>query len=230
MIQYEGYLLEAEGNTTAARARYERAVAKDPTQVNACRGLARLTTGLSAIAILETAITNNPAYASELRFDLAKKLEEIGNLKEALDQYQRALAERPRYVDALTGMASLLLVMGRRDEAVVALERAVGLNPASVTALVNLGRLAVEDGDWDGGMVLIDRAMAADPRDDYPYMMLAAIHADRKEPELALEWFQKARQINPGRHVDDVGRDLAKAMRDLLVRLCQIREERLRSD
>lgn len=216
VIQYEGYLMEAQGNMAAARLRYEHAVAQDSGQVNAYRGLARLTQGDAAISILEKAIAHNPSYASELRYDFAKKYEAMGRGEEALVQYQRALSERPRHLDALTGMASLLLGMGRRNDAVSALEKAIAFNPASVTALVGLGRLAIEDGEWDSGVALINRAMAADPRDDYPYMMLAAIYADRKEPELALEWYEKARQINPGRHVDDVGRDLAKAMKELI--------------
>jgi tetratricopeptide (TPR) repeat protein len=54
-------------------------------------------------------------------------------------------------------------------------------------------------GREEDGIAWLQHAIKINPTDDYPLAMLAAIYADRKEPERALEYAEQAMAINPSR-------------------------------
>src|SRR5437879_2939905 len=64
-----------------------------------------------------------------------------GHPSEALESYERALALKPAFVDALNNRGSALKDLGRFDEALESFDRALALKPDLATAHYNRGAL-----------------------------------------------------------------------------------------
>src|SRR6185295_3544632 len=70
---------------------------------------------------------------------------------DALASYEAALAQRPSYVEALSGRGIALKELARFDEALASLDRALALDPAHAHAQNNRGALLLLLGDFERG-------------------------------------------------------------------------------
>ena len=89
-------------------------------------------------------------FPSSVAAQLANKHQELGDLyagvgalREAVEQYTRAVVLRPRFVDIRNKLARCLVELGDVDAAVEELRRVLEVNPAFVAARANL-RLALQ--------------------------------------------------------------------------------------
>src|SRR5262249_52923532 len=83
-------------------------------------------------------------------------------IKEAMGEYQAALAIDPNYVFALGNLGAALDDLKDRKGARLALEKAVRLGPASKEAWNNLGAVAAEMGDTARALEALVKATALD--------------------------------------------------------------------
>jgi Tfp pilus assembly protein PilF len=217
-VEYQGYLLECEQNRTAARKKYERSVQLAPRRYNAHLCLARTLDGDAKLGELNLAIECEPFNSPEAHSDIASEMLRRDDVTSALAYIELAIAQRPAYSSAHTQLARVYVRTGDLAEARVSYEKAISADPHSIDPIVELGGLLTQLGDWEEGITWINRAMSLDPRDDYPYALMAAIHADRKEPAIALQFFQRAAEINPQRRltIDTTSHELLQSMRKLL--------------
>lgn len=105
----KGYALESE-RIEAARAAYERAVAADPTHVNANLNLGRLLHEAGCLEDAEHAYRSAIAAGVSdalLWYNLGVLLTDRGRKKEALEAYEKALRLDPRMADCHYNMALL---------------------------------------------------------------------------------------------------------------------------
>ena len=65
----------------------------------------------------------------------------LERLEDAIENYRRALAVQPDYLDALNNLGVVLKRMGRFEEAVECYQTALKTNPNHVDVLTNLGGL-----------------------------------------------------------------------------------------
>lgn len=216
VAQYRGYLAEAEGDRLAARRFYELAISLDPGRARSYMCLALVLEGNEAISIFERAMTIEPNLAAEAHYNIALQLEMTRQYDRSIYHFSEALRRRPRYVEAMIGLASVFVRNDNSSDAVDVLQKAVVANPLSVKAMVCLGGVLADSGRWDEGVSWIEHAMTLDPKDDYPYLVMASLLADHDEPTRAAEYFEKAVRLNPARRMERGGRALHNSIRDLL--------------
>ena len=120
----------------------------------------------------------------------------LGRDTAALPFYDRALALKPDYADAIEARARLLQRAGRLDEAVAAYE---ALSPFKPAAALSAKAAILLDLDRAGEAFEAYHALTyADPGDATAWYNCGAILAARGEQAAAYEYFQQALERDPG--------------------------------
>ena len=121
--------------------------------------------------------------------------------KEATTYVEKALALEPDNSVILNNYAFILKENGRKLEAKATFEKALRLNPNNFEALLGLGRLLTELGDYNTCRELFNKAIKLKPDYYAPYASMGISYYNTSTRE-ALEWFNKALELNP--EADDV--------------------------
>jgi tetratricopeptide (TPR) repeat protein/2-polyprenyl-3-methyl-5-hydroxy-6-metoxy-1,4-benzoquinol methylase len=170
----EGNLLEEQGRTVEAMARYDAAVQADPrcARAHLNRGNVLLASDRidEARRAYQLAIACDPDYAAA-RFNLGNLSCRVGDYHGAVHNYQAAIVIKPDFADAFVAMGNALDSLGRAAEARASYERALAINPGDPGAHFNLGVLAAAEGRSEQAADDLRKAIAAWP--DYA----AAHHA-----------------------------------------------------
>lgn len=217
-VEYEGHLLEAHGNTKSAAERYEKSISIDPSRSRPYNCLGLISTGEEAIKYFTKAIDLDPERAAFPCYNLGKVHASAGRLLEAKRYFQQAIELRPQFPHAHYELGELLEEEGRLEEARKAYEKAIAGDAGYVRPMVSLGALMMKNlGTAEDGLAWLEHAMKVDPADDFPLAMLAAIYADNKDAERALDYAKRAMALNPSRRfLGDVFHDLRREMDDRL--------------
>jgi tetratricopeptide (TPR) repeat protein len=106
---------------------------------------------------------------------LGDQYAEFGLYDEALEEYRKALALRPNFVDVITKEGIALREKGRLDEAIESFMRAKGVHPKYLPAMVHLGVTYYMKGFLDLARNAWEEAQTVDPenRDVQVYLSLA---------------------------------------------------------
>jgi tetratricopeptide (TPR) repeat protein len=110
-------------------------------------------------------LSADPGSAATLNL-LAVVHTSLGRYDAALACYDRALALRPDFVQALSNRGAVLKKMQRHDEALQSFDRALGFQPEHVEVLNNRAGVLQEIGRYDEALEGYDRALALRP--DHP--------------------------------------------------------------
>jgi protein O-mannosyl-transferase len=143
-------LLKVGSRTDAARlAKNGRAVASRRFLPRACLGGMLLillgfltwqqTTEYRGLIALYTATLKENPGCWMAHYNLGIMLTEQGDVDQAIDHYQHAVALRPAYAEAHYNLGRLLVEQGRVDDAVAHYEKALEINPGDPEAQNNLG-------------------------------------------------------------------------------------------
>jgi tetratricopeptide (TPR) repeat protein len=163
----------------------------------------------------------------QLVISLAQVAERQGDIFQARNQYQQALAKWPGHVDVLRAAARMEDRQGELRLAETLYRQAVSANPQHAGALNDLGLCLARQGQLDASMQVIEQAIALQPQkalyrnnaatilvemrqDERALAHLSAVHApaeanfnlgqllvQRGRPGDAAAYFQAALQINP---------------------------------
>ncbi|HYG89648.1 MAG TPA: tetratricopeptide repeat protein [Azospirillum sp.] len=128
-------------------------------------------------------LARNPAMAEGLA-SLALAHQQRGNAVMAGRLFDRALAVRPDYPEALANRAILRLLDSRADDALADATAAVRLNPALGAAHGLRARLLFARGDHAGAVEAARHALALGPaRDELRYILVDALRRGSRWPE-----------------------------------------------
>ncbi len=119
-------------------------------------------------------------------FNQGQDAHEKGDLKTALEFYEKALKIIPDFPEAQLQRGSALILLGRLDEAEAAYRRAVELREDWSLALAHLGSLLVRKNKFNEARVILKKAIAldADNTPAYAAMTTLALKTKASEAEL----------------------------------------------
>lgn len=133
------------------------------------------------------------------------------DFRDALRRFEGALQRRETYVPALVGRGEALLGLTRDGEALVSFETALGLDNtlADVRRRVEVlrfrgtqgtildARRAAEGGRFDEAVRLYQQAIASSPESAFLYRDLADVQRRQGRPEVALDSYRQAADLDP---------------------------------
>jgi len=150
---------------------------------------------------------NSAAYLAFANGKLAWSRLTEPSLKQAIVEFEKALALDPRYALAHVGVAdsyatlAVFGVMRPHDaypRARAAAQRALEIEPELAAAHATLGHISVQyDLDWQVGMAEYDRAIALDPSYPRTYHWRGISYGIHGATALALADFERARLLEP---------------------------------
>jgi DNA-binding winged helix-turn-helix (wHTH) protein/TolB-like protein/tetratricopeptide (TPR) repeat protein len=150
---------------------------------------------------------NSAAYLAYANGRLAWSRFTEQSLKQAIVEFEKALALDPHYALAHVGIADSYATLGvfgilRPRDAYprtrLAAQRALEIEPELAAAHATLGHVAVQfDLDWQVGMAEYDRAIALDPSYARTYHWRGISYGMHGATERALADFERARQLEP---------------------------------
>ena len=107
----------------------------------------------------------------------AKWQEQIGNITEARERYQRVLHDQPHSVDAMLGLARLDQLAGRMQEAEQGYRKALKAAPTDPIVLDAVGQFYANQEKWPLAIDHLRQALAAVPKDNTVRFHLAVAMA-----------------------------------------------------
>jgi Tfp pilus assembly protein PilF len=127
----------------------------------------------------------------------AERLARDGKPREALHAFEQIVARDPSDLDARLWTARLALRLGRADEAEAQFRYVIERQPANVDARIGLGATLTRKGNWSEALrVLLDVQRDAGENADL-FAALARAYRRAGDDRRALEYFQRARMLNP---------------------------------
>ena len=149
----------------AADTMYRRAIALDPSYVEAYTGLAAIAINLNNQARAESLLTR----VLSLDPGNAEATQVLGRMYLRAGEPEKALPYLERYANAFPGDNSLVAIgtvyfmLGRMDQGVSALRQALRYNPSRGDAMRLLGGFLAEQGNSVEALPLLEGAVRADP-------------------------------------------------------------------
>jgi tetratricopeptide (TPR) repeat protein len=165
----EALRLHQSGQFAEAERLYRQILAHDPRHADSLHLLGVLAyqrgQHQSAIDLIGQAIAINNAVPF-FHNNRGLAVVALGQIDEAAAHYERALALKADYVEALSNLGNLRLMQGRGEEAIALHKRALAHNPDYAEGQMNLGNALREQGKPAEAVTRYERALALRP--DYP--------------------------------------------------------------
>ena len=114
---------------------------------------------------------------SKLDLAYAKWQEQLGNMTEARERYQRVLHDEPQSVDALLGLARMDQLAGRLTEAEQGFRKALKNSPNDPLVLDALGQFYAAQEKWPQAIDVLKQGLQVAPNDDTVRFHLAVATA-----------------------------------------------------
>jgi len=220
-IEYEGHIYEIQGNIDEAKKRYEKSILINPVRGRPYNCLGLISEGEHAISHFKKAIELDVRNAYRYNNNLGKIYVRLGELDKAEECFNTAISLNGKFSHAYYQLGCLHKKKGEFERARKYFENAISVDANHVEAMTSLGALFMENlNNEEEGIAWLEYSISLNSNDDYPVAMLAAIYADRKQPEKSLEYVERAMCINPTRRFQgDSFTDLRKEMNALLSEL-----------
>ena len=151
------------------RARYEAALASNPADGEALKGLADLQLAAGqfepAVALYRKALAGRSLTMRPARLSLARALSQMKNYREAAPAYEAVLAAQPDNRDARLELARILSWDGRFDDSLEVYGEALAREPDNKDALVERARVLSWKGELDRAIRLFSELQTRYPTD-----------------------------------------------------------------
>ena len=149
-----------------------------------------------AKTLWSTTLTRNPA-SWMARNNLGSVFLAKGDRETAIAQFQKALAIKPDFVDALNNLGKALFAKGDREEAIAQFRKALAIRPDFAMALNNLGYALLAKGDREEAIAQFQKALAIHPDFTMALNNLGKALLARGSVDEAIAQFQKALEFEP---------------------------------
>jgi tetratricopeptide (TPR) repeat protein len=141
----------------------------------------------------------NP-YDPMSHFNLGAYLQESGQLKDAIQQYQYSIqltSDAGLLASAYANQGSALRDLGEDQKARESYDEALRLNPQQFNAYLGLGRLLERQGKLDEAIDNYSRSVSLRPTDEGYFCLGRGLQVEHRNAE-AMAAYQSALKINPG--------------------------------
>lgn len=173
VLLQQGLFHHENGQVALAMERYTEVLRNDPNNPDALYYVAVVACQegqyKEGAGLARRAIEKGPPQARVHNL-LGQAQERLGNLQEALKQYDQAIAIDPKFALAHGNRANILVTAGMADEALRSFDRAVALKPDSSLDWVNRGALLHDLKRYDDALASFDKSLAIEP--DEPRILL----------------------------------------------------------
>lgn len=122
---------------------------------------------------------------------------ELGQLRDAGEQYEEARRLGPQRADPLTALALIALAQSGVDQALELVNRALDIAPKDSEAWFRKGEILVEKGDDNGARSAFDQALTLKPNALRARLARASLRLKHGEIKPALEDVEAVREANP---------------------------------
>ena len=148
------------------------------------------------IALYTATLRKNPACWMA-HYNLGIVLTDQGDIDQAIDHYQHAVALRPAYAEAHYNLGLLLVEQGRVDDAIAHYQKALEIQPEYGEASCNLANAFISKGDFDGAIAQYEVCVAAIPDQAEAQYNLASALLRKGRTDEAIIHYQNVLQLYP---------------------------------
>jgi tetratricopeptide (TPR) repeat protein len=145
--------------------------------------------GVTSIRAQE--VQDDPEAEAILLFNKGQDAHQAGDLKGAIEFYEKALKLIPEFPEAELQRGSAFQALGNLDSAEASFRRAVALREDWSLALANLGTLLVKRGKYDEAKPFLKRGVELDKENTPAYLALSTLAIRTNAPAQELEEFHK---------------------------------------
>lgn len=138
------------------------------------------------------AARTNPHYEHGLRFTKA------GRHAEAIDCYQKALAEAPSDPHVLFALGNTARALGMARPAEIFYRQVLALAPDRIEAFINLANLLRANGQAEAARALLEPALARNPQSPELWLTLGSAFRDANNADEAERHYRRALELRPG--------------------------------
>ncbi len=128
-------------------------------------------------------------------YNLGVVFAQQGRIKEAISQFQKALAIKPDYAKPHFNLGNSFLQQGRMEEAIAYYQKALTINPDDEEVHNNLGNVFLQQGRIDEAISRYQKALAINPNYAEAHNNLGSAFRQQGRMEEAIAQFQKALEI-----------------------------------
>lgn len=134
----------------------------------------------------------------EAQYNLGFAYHQAGDLAQARQAYERAVALSPDYVRAQVNLGAVYREQGEVGRSEAALRRALATEPGQLEALNNLGLVLAGKGQYAEAIALYEQALARAPSQADLWLNLGLALRDSGQREAAMQALSRAIQLDPG--------------------------------
>lgn len=192
--------LQQQGNLEEARRKYESIIARDPRNFNALQlcGVVAIQQEdyRDAVKLIRRALALRGNDAPVLT-NLGIAHQKLGQIAEALESFDKAIAAKPDFASAHHNRANLLRETKRHAEARKSYDRALALQPDNPLIHANYATLLYDLHEAEDALQSLEKALALRP--DYPtaHFRKGEIQLELDKPAEALTSFDHALNLRP---------------------------------
>ncbi len=195
----EGRARELDSKDSEAEAAYREAIRLAPNRFEGHLRLGALLhrAGKEGIPELRRAVeldARDPVAQLELGRALAS---EPAQRTDAIAAFEKAIAERPTFVEALRALTETYVAANRLPDAKRVAASVLKIAPNDVLAHVVSGRVALAENKVDDALKEAETALKLMPNEGKAKLLVADAYAKKGEIDLAIEAYQKASGLDP---------------------------------
>ncbi len=195
----QGIAFQQAGRLGDAKQIYEQVLQENPNHADGLHllGLVAFLSGNHEIAeqLIRRAIANNNVFF--YHSSLGNVQNALGRPDHAIESFQRALALKPDFPDALNNLGLIYFNMEDADKALDFYQRALAINPDHVDTMINMGLLLQDEKKYDEALDIYRRVVSINPNMADAYYNIGTVFQNLKKRDDALQAYQKANSLRP---------------------------------
>ncbi len=195
----QGMALHKSNQLAEAKKIYEQILLIDPAHADGLHLLGLTALGLGnhkeAEKLIREAIAINNIFF--YHSSLGNVLRMQNRIDDAVASFERALALKPDFPDALNNLALIFSKQKKINEAINLYKRALTADPNHVDTIVNLGLLLQEKGEIDSAIHLYNQALAIRPDTAEAHYNLGNALSEKGNKDAAIQAYMRAIAIRP---------------------------------